>query len=84
MVRWSVTTTDPIWRRSISEVASFSVVSAEQVTGGEDISSATAVGMGGAPRSGDGPAVPAVDLSLPPSMTGTASVVNVDQVNIRA
>jgi hypothetical protein len=34
-----VTTTEPIWRLSISEVASVNDVSAEQVTGGDDINS---------------------------------------------
>ena len=41
----SVMTTDPIWRWSISAVASDSEASAGQVTGGDDISSSTAVGM---------------------------------------
>ncbi len=50
---WSVTTTDPIWRRSIRAVASPRVVSAAQVTGGDDISSSTAVGIGGSFWGGD-------------------------------
>ncbi len=45
MARSSVTTTDPIWRRSINEVASVSEASAPQVTDGDDIRSSTAVVM---------------------------------------
>ena len=67
MARSSVTTTDPIWRLSISVVASVSDASTSQVTGGDDISSCTAVGMGCSSMGPGGPCRRSWSGSLSPS-----------------
>ena len=79
----SVTTTDPICRLFMRKVASVNDASTSQVTGGDDISSCTAVAIGFS-SSGRTFRPVSSDRFAPTSVTSVGPCVNIDQVNIDA